>query len=170
MLDNERYRIQIEGMRFCYGKTAIFRDFAFHSNNRVTLLRGPSGCGKTTFLKLLYGLLKPDSAGLWEMPEPAFLVLQSDTLVPWFSGRENIEKAYAGAGGPLVLRALAYAVEGDTGYVIGAFSREKGAPDVGKFTLTLRRDKGGRWLIMSDMDNGNTRPPRPPVPVSSPSR
>jgi ketosteroid isomerase-like protein len=27
--------------------------------------------------------------------------------------------------------------------------------DDGKFTLTLRKDSDGRWLIMSDMDNGN---------------
>lgn len=27
----------------------------------------------------------------------------------------------------------------------------------GKFTLTLRKDKSGRWLIVSDMDNSNRR-------------
>jgi ketosteroid isomerase-like protein len=31
--------------------------------------------------------------------------------------------------------------------------------DVGKFTLTLRKGADGRWLIVSDMDNGN-RPSR----------
>jgi len=34
----------------------------------------------------------------------------------------------------------------------------KGEPDGGKFTLTLRKAGDGRWLIMSDMDNGNSRP------------
>ncbi|MEE8218925.1 MAG: DUF4440 domain-containing protein, partial [Vicinamibacteria bacterium] len=61
-------------------------------------------------------------------------------------------------GGPLALRALAYATEGGVGYIIGAYARRRGEPDVGKFTLTLRRDGEGRWLIMSDMDNGNSRP------------
>jgi ketosteroid isomerase-like protein len=93
-------------------------------------------------------------------------VLPSDS--PPVRGRDAIEKHYAGSGSPLALRALAFAAEGDTGYVIGGFSRQKGAPDIGKFTLTLRRGKDGRWLIMSDMDNGNTRPPRPPAPVSAP--
>ena len=32
-----------------------------------------------------------------------------------------------------------------------------GAPDVGKFVLTLRRAASGRWLIAADMDNGNSR-------------
>jgi ketosteroid isomerase-like protein len=74
---------------------------------------------------------------------------------PPVRGRAAVEKAYAGSGGPLVLRALAYAMEGPIGYIIGGFSRRAGEPDVGKFTLTLKKDAGGRWLIMSDMDNGN---------------
>ena len=86
---------------------------------------------------------------------------------PPVRGRDAIERHYAGAGGPLALRALAYATEGNTGYIIGGFAARKGEPDGGKFTLTLRR-VAGRWLIVSDMDNGNTRPPRPPTPVSAP--
>jgi ketosteroid isomerase-like protein len=69
-------------------------------------------------------------------------------------GRAAIEKAYTGSGGPLALRAFAYAAEGDSGWIVGGFARRRGAPDLGKFTLTLRR-VAGRWLIVSDMDNGN---------------
>ena len=78
---------------------------------------------------------------------------------PPVRGRGAIEKAYAGAGGPLALRALAYATEGSVGYIIGAYSARAGEPDDGKFTLTLKKAPTGKWLIMSDMDNGN-RPPR----------
>jgi ketosteroid isomerase-like protein len=74
---------------------------------------------------------------------------------PPVRGRAAIEKAYAGSGGPLVLHAFAFATEGSLGYILGGFSRHAGEPDVGKFTLTLRKGPGGRWLIMSDMDNGN---------------
>jgi len=69
------------------------------------------------------------------------------------------------AGDPLALRALAYATSGPTGYIIGAYGLARGEPDVGKFTLTLRRGGDGRWLIVSDMDNGNGRPvPTPSAP------
>ena len=78
--------------------------------------------------------------------------------VPPVRGRLQIQKHYAGQGGPLALRALAFAAEGSVGYIIGGFARQKGEPDIGKFTLTLRKDGEGRWLIMSDMDNGNSRP------------
>jgi ketosteroid isomerase-like protein len=78
--------------------------------------------------------------------------------VPAVRGRAAIEKHYAGQGGPLSLRAFAFAMEESTGYIIGGFARRRGEPDIGKFTLTLRKDSSGRWLIVSDMDNGNSRP------------
>lgn len=78
--------------------------------------------------------------------------------VPPVRGRLQIQKHYAGQGGPLALRALAFAAEGPVAYIIGGFARQKGEPDIGKFTLTLRKGGDGRWLIMSDMDNGNSRP------------
>ena len=85
-------------------------------------------------------------------------VLQSNQ--PPVRGRSAIEAAYAGQGGsPLRLRALAYAVEENTGYIIGAYSYGNNACDTGKFTLTLKRVGDGPWLIFSDMDNGNA-PPR----------
>ena len=77
---------------------------------------------------------------------------------PPVRGRAQIEKHYAGAGGPLALRAFAFATDGSIGYIIGGFASKEGQPDSGKFTLTLRRDPDGRWLIVSDMDNGNSRP------------
>ena len=77
--------------------------------------------------------------------------------VPPVRGRARIRKHYEGQGGPLALRALAFATEGSVGYIIGAFSRQKGEADIGKFTLTLRKGADERWLIMSDMDNGNSR-------------
>ena len=101
----------------------------------------------------------------WQNKDPAALaalfaedgfVLSNGT--PPVRGRAQIEKHYSGAGGPLTLRALAFATEGSLGYIIGGFARQKGQVDTGKFTLTLRKGPEGRWLIMSDMDNANTRP------------
>jgi acetyl esterase/lipase len=84
-------------------------------------------------------------------------------------GRSAVERHYAGAGGPLALRAIAFSTQGDVGYILGGYARRRGDGDVGKFTLTLRRAAGGRWLIVSDMDNGNGRPAwtAPAVPYVS---
>lgn len=74
---------------------------------------------------------------------------------PPVKGRAAIERYYQGHGGPLSLRAIAYAMEGPVGYILGGYASEKGKEDDGKFTLTLRRDAAGRWWIVSDMDNSN---------------
>ena len=99
---------------------------------------------------------KKDAAALAALFAEDGFVLSSG--VPPVRGRAAIQQHYAKAGGPLSLRALASATSGDVGYIIGAFAMQKGGPDAGKFTLTLKKDAAGRWLIMSDMDNGNSRP------------
>jgi len=77
---------------------------------------------------------------------------------PPVKGRAAIQKLYTRNGSPLSLRAFAFATNGDTGYIIGGYSGERGKPDNGKFTLTLRKGADARWLIVSDMDNSNRRP------------
>jgi ketosteroid isomerase-like protein len=76
---------------------------------------------------------------------------------PPVRGRAAIAKHYTGAGGPLALRAIAFGVDGSLAWIVGGFARQSGEPDTGKFTLTLRQGPDGRWLINSDMDNGNAR-------------
>src|SRR5688500_417624 len=84
-------------------------------------------------------------------------------------GRDAIGKAYAGqAGGELKLRALAYAVADTVGYILGAYSYGNAPGDIGKFTVTLRRPRGGPWEIFSDMDNGNQARRQPTTATSPP--
>jgi len=98
---------------------------------------------------------RKDAAALAALFAEDGFVLSSGTLP--VRGRAAIERHYMGQGGPLALRALAYAVDGRIGYIIGGFARAKGEPDIGKFTLTLVKGPQDRWLIQSDMDNGNAR-------------
>ena len=83
-------------------------------------------------------------------------ILQSGR--PAIRGRAAIANAYKGqAGGPLRLRAFAYATGDTTGYILGGYGYGEGdtVPDMGKYTVTLRRSRGGPWQLFSDMDNGN---------------
>jgi ketosteroid isomerase-like protein len=77
---------------------------------------------------------------------------------PPVRGRAAIEAAYAGRGGPLVLRALSFSTEGMVGYIIGAYAATADGGDAGKFVLAVRKNKRGRWLIAADIDNTNSRP------------
>lgn len=96
-----------------------------------------------------------DAAALSQLfAEDGFVLPQGRGPV---KGRAVIQKLYTRAGSPLSLRAIAYATNGDVGYIIGGYSPEPGKGDDGKFTLTLRKGSDGRWLIVSDMDNSNHR-------------
>ena len=61
---------------------------------------GPSGCGKSTLLRLISGLLPPsrgrvivDGEAISSPPPGVGFMFQRDTLLPWFSVRENIRLA-----------------------------------------------------------------------------
>lgn len=96
-----------------------------------------------------------DAAGLARLfAEDGFVLPNGGTPV---RGRAAIQKHYTGHGGPLALRAFAYAAEGGVGYILGGYTDMVGKPDTGKFTLTLRKGSDGRWLIVSDMDSPNRR-------------
>jgi ketosteroid isomerase-like protein len=132
-----------------------------------TMLRGArqAGAHPTVTLPAPLARVLSDYETAWRNEDAAALaaLFAEDGFVlpsgsPPVRGRSRIEKHYAGHGGPLVLRALAFEVEGSVGFIIGGFAREAGQPDVGKFTLTLRKDANGRFWIVSDMDNGNSRP------------
>ena len=75
-------------------------------------------------------------------------------------GHAALATVYRGQGGGVLrLRALAYDMAGSVGYIIGAYGSGDDPADLGKFTLTLRRTAEGRWLIVSDMDNGSRGDP-----------
>ena len=71
-------------------------------------------------------------------------------------GRDAIAKAYGGqTGGDLRLRAFGYLAGDTAGYIIGGYTYGDAKGDMGKWTLTLRRPRNGKWEIFSDMDNSN---------------
>ena len=53
-------------------------------------MMGPSGCGKTTFLRLVAGLLVPQSGELHIATESISYLQQDDGLIPWMSVLENV--------------------------------------------------------------------------------
>ncbi len=95
--------VRIESVSLTYpkGLAPAVNDVSFEvASGELVCLVGPSGCGKTTLLKIISGLLYPDSGGIWfgsrDMisvpPEKrrAAMVFQNHLLFPFMSVLENV--------------------------------------------------------------------------------
>ena len=89
-----------EGLRFGWGGAPVVDDFSLSvAPGRICVLLGPSGCGKTTVLRLLAGLLTPQS-GAVAARGTVGLAFQDPRLLPWMTVRQNIGFALEAAGVP----------------------------------------------------------------------
>ena len=80
------------GKRFFNGTEALSQlSFKIAESQFVSLL-GPSGCGKSTALRLIAGLIAPDSGTInWSGARPELgFVFQEPTLMPWTDALTNI--------------------------------------------------------------------------------
>lgn len=94
-------RLEVWDLRKRFGSFEALRGVSFSVPSGKTLaLLGPSGCGKTTTLRIIAGLLKPDSGRILfdgrdvtELPpreRNVGMVFQSPALFPNLTVRENI--------------------------------------------------------------------------------
>lgn len=72
----------------------------------------------------------------------------------WIRGEAGLRSSLERTSSDLRLRPVAYAIDGDVGYIIGnyGYGTDDGVPDRGMFILTLRRHQDGRWRITADLD------------------
>lgn len=83
----------------------VLRDISFElEQGTFVALLGPSGCGKTTILRLIDGLVAPDTGTIEVMGQPPRpgpdigLVFQSFRLIPWMTVAANIDFALRETG------------------------------------------------------------------------
>jgi len=90
--------VNVENLSFFYDEQKVFDNFSIKlGQESPTVILGPSGCGKTTLLRLIAGLLKPnsgkvvflDNGEVKESVQKSFM-FQEPRLLPWLTIYENV--------------------------------------------------------------------------------
>lgn len=83
--------IEVQDLTVTLGGRKVLDRFSLSGPEEgLTWLSGPSGEGKTTLLRVLAGLLEPDS-GSFALPGRPVMLFQEDRLFPGLRVREQVE-------------------------------------------------------------------------------
>jgi ABC-type nitrate/sulfonate/bicarbonate transport system ATPase subunit len=89
--------VQLTRIHRAFGPVTALADLSLSVAPReVVAVVGPSGCGKSTLLEIVCGLQQPDGGTC--ATEPAVLMPQRDSLLPWLSAIDNAALARRVAG------------------------------------------------------------------------
>ena len=84
--------IKLEAVTLRYGDKLVLDRFSLElPGEGITALSGPSGCGKTTLLRVLGGLIAPESGTVSGAdPRKTAFLFQEDRLLPWRTVSQHI--------------------------------------------------------------------------------
>jgi ABC-type multidrug transport system ATPase subunit len=114
---------------------------------------GPNGAGKTTTMRLLTGLLRPDSGTIEMLGRPfsrsdrhrlfdVGALVESPSFYPYLSGRENLH-ALASAGAPTPRKRIDDVLE-----IVGL--RDRAGDKVSRYSLGMKQRLGIAGALLSD--------------------
>ena len=83
--------MKLDSVTVRYGEKLVLDRFSLDVGPGITCLKGPSGCGKTTLLRVMSGLIIPDSGTVTGRPGRISFMFQEDRLFPWLTVLENVK-------------------------------------------------------------------------------
>ncbi len=83
--------MRIEHLSFSFDDKKIFDDFNLNiQDDCVTAIMAPSGCGKTTLLRLIAGLIKPESGRIDTSNKTVGIMFQEPRLFGQLTALQNV--------------------------------------------------------------------------------
>ena len=84
--------ITLDRVSLAYGDKQVLQEFSITLPDRgIIALQGPSGCGKTTLLRLLGGLIHPQSGTIHGIaPKDTAFLFQENRLLPWRTVQQHL--------------------------------------------------------------------------------
>lgn len=83
--------ITLDGVSKAFDSLKVLNELSFHvSPGQIVGIVGPSGVGKTTILKLITGILTPDSGRVRVADIAVGYVFQEPRLLPWRTALDNV--------------------------------------------------------------------------------
>ena len=79
----------LKNVSFSYD-APVLENISINSDDGITAIAGKSGCGKTTLLRILSGLITPDSGDVTHSGRVG-MVFQEPRLFPWFTVERNLK-------------------------------------------------------------------------------
>lgn len=150
----ESYALRTVGLKKRYGARPALRGLDLAVPRGVVYgFLGPNGAGKTTLMRLLVGLMRPDSGSIeilgkpysWRQRKRLFDVgalVESPTFYGYLSGRDNL-RALAATGGPVAPGRVDAVLE-----LVGL--QERGQDKVGNYSLGMKQRLGIAGAMLSD--------------------
>lgn len=102
--------VKLDSVSFSYDKSSsdkasadaareVLKNLSLEISEGETIaVMGASGSGKTTLIKLLLGLIQPDSGTVEGLENKRVSVIfQEDRLLPWYSAKENVALVFSGS-------------------------------------------------------------------------
>lgn len=84
--------LKIKNLSFSFGEKLVISNFSLNVKKGEKIwLSGPSGIGKTTLIKLILGLLRPNSGEIDLGGMTPSVVFQENRLLPFYTVMQNIE-------------------------------------------------------------------------------
>jgi ABC-type multidrug transport system ATPase subunit len=153
---SEEFAVATRGLVKSYGKRKALLGLDMSvPKGRVYGFLGPNGSGKTTALRLLTGLLRPNSGYIWLFGQPyswhdrkrLFRVgslIETPSFYPYMTGRENLV-VLAASGPPTPLTRVDQVLE-----YVGMSGRSK--DPVQTYSLGMKQRLGIAAAMLSDPD------------------